>query len=198
MQLLLVILVILTIYERANAAIGSVPEFIVDDAELIKLVNSMRQKDNETAGFCDVHLNYGMRFTGQNPSKNKLFAKVNEELLKKGSFAKLLCLRKHFNPETGVSESNSPEKTKAVDDFYNTVWESEPFKALFAFLKAKKHPWAISPNMLKANVKQIWFDAYSRAKGRMDSSAFEHVFFGEIKDGIVSGMHNWVSLRDFD
>jgi hypothetical protein len=92
-----------------------------------------------------------------------------------------LALRKFYNPETGVAESNSPQKEKAVNEFYDAVWESEPFKALSAFLRAKKHPWAISPNMLKSNVKQIWFDLYSRAKGRLDSSAFEHVFFGEVQ-----------------
>jgi hypothetical protein len=62
MQHLLAILVFLAAYyDTTNAAIGSVPEFTVSDDELIKLVNTMRQKDNETAGFCDVFLDYGVR-----------------------------------------------------------------------------------------------------------------------------------------
>ncbi|KHJ97401.1 hypothetical protein OESDEN_02625 [Oesophagostomum dentatum] len=41
-------------------------------------------------------------------------------------------------------------------------------------------------------MKQLWFDHYSRAKGKLDTSGFEHVFIGEEKNGEVSGLHNWV------
>lgn len=41
-------------------------------------------------------------------------------------------------------------------------------------------------------LKQIWFTMYSRGGGKIGSSAFEHVFLGELKRGEVTGMHNWV------
>lgn len=41
-------------------------------------------------------------------------------------------------------------------------------------------------------LKQIWFTMYSRGGGKIGSSAFEHVFLGELKRGEIVGMHNWV------
>ena len=43
---------------------------------------------------------------------------------------------------------------------------------------------------------RIWFEFYSRdhsGEGN-DSSGFEHVFDGEIKDSKVSGFHNWIQF----
>ena len=40
---------------------------------------------------------------------------------------------------------------------------------------------------------KIWFDLYRR-EGSRDSSGFEHVFVGEVKDGDVSGFHNWIQF----
>ena len=41
---------------------------------------------------------------------------------------------------------------------------------------------------------ELWFGLYKR-KVANDSSGFEHVFLGEIKDGIeVTGCHNWLQI----
>ena len=45
----------------------------------------------------------------------------------------------------------------------------------------------------KAELGRIWFQLYRR-KVDNDSSAFEHVFVGEEKDGAVIGFHNWVQF----
>lgn len=39
----------------------------------------------------------------------------------------------------------------------------------------------------------MWFNNYSRGRGKIGSSGFEHVFLSEIKNHTqVSGLHNWV------
>lgn len=38
----------------------------------------------------------------------------------------------------------------------------------------------------------LWFTMYSRGGGIIGSSAFEHVFMGELKRDEVGGLHNWI------
>lgn len=45
-------------------------------------------------------------------------------------------------------------------------------------------------------IKRIWFNMYSRGRGRIGSSAFEHVFLSETKNGTITGLHNWVYFHD--
>lgn len=40
---------------------------------------------------------------------------------------------------------------------------------------------------------ELWFHLYRRQTNN-DSSGFEHVFLGEIRDGSVTGMHNWIQI----
>ena len=52
-----------------------------------------------------------------------------------------------------------------------------------------------SEDSFKQDLRQYWFLPYSRSSnGILDSSAFEHVFLGEITedDAQVVGFHNWV------
>jgi poly(U)-specific endoribonuclease len=56
--------------------------------------------------------------------------------------------------------------------------------------------WGRSPLAHASSLScQIWFELYGRSRGgRKDSSGFEHVFVGEIKDDQVSGFHNWIHM----
>jgi len=40
----------------------------------------------------------------------------------------------------------------------------------------------------------LWFELYSRTGKVNDSSGFEHVFLGEVKNGQVIGFHNWIQF----
>ena len=49
----------------------------------------------------------------------------------------------------------------------------------------------------KSELRRYWFRRYSRSSGlAVDSSGFEHVFVGEVKNGKVSGFHNWIQFYD--
>ncbi len=43
----------------------------------------------------------------------------------------------------------------------------------------------------KVKLRELWFDLYDRGTSG-SSSGFEHVFLGEIRDGSISGFHNWI------
>jgi hypothetical protein len=45
----------------------------------------------------------------------------------------------------------------------------------------------------KRKLHEVWFGLYRREVAK-DSSGFEHVFIGEVKDGQVSGFHNWIQM----
>ncbi|VDK75901.1 unnamed protein product [Cylicostephanus goldi] len=45
---------------------------------------------------------------------------------------------------------------------------------------------------------QLWFVHYSRARGRADTSGFEHVFIGEVKNHEITGMHNWIRFYQLE
>lgn len=45
----------------------------------------------------------------------------------------------------------------------------------------------------KKQLYQIWFTLYRR-EGVLDSSGFEHVFVGEVKDNKIIGFHNWIQF----
>jgi poly(U)-specific endoribonuclease len=40
----------------------------------------------------------------------------------------------------------------------------------------------------------LWFGTFSRGAGVASSSAFEHVFVGEVKNNEVTGFHNWLQF----
>ena len=44
----------------------------------------------------------------------------------------------------------------------------------------------------KEQMRQYFFQLYSRSAGPLDSSGFEHVFLGETQGGSATGLHNWI------
>jgi len=45
----------------------------------------------------------------------------------------------------------------------------------------------------QAKITTDWFELYKRTVDR-DSSAFEHVFIGEVKEGKAEAFHNWINF----
>lgn len=45
-------------------------------------------------------------------------------------------------------------------------------------------------------LQDLWFTPYSRGRGIVGSSSFEHVFMAELRDQKVLGLHNWLYFAD--
>ncbi|RCN52130.1 endoribonuclease XendoU [Ancylostoma caninum] len=107
-----------------------------------------------------------------------------------------MAMMDNFHRKTGKAEPRvSPEEEqKEVSDFLTMALASKPWQVLYDFLEQKGHPYAEDPSTFRAKIKQLWFEHYSRSKGKPDSSGFEHVFIGEEKKRMVSGLHNWIRL----
>ncbi|CAJ0606151.1 unnamed protein product [Cylicocyclus nassatus] len=87
---------------------------------------------------------------------------------------------------------------RETSTFLTTILESKPWKVLYAFLRKKNHPFAKDPITFRYWMAQLWFLHYSRARGGADTSGFEHVFIGEVKNHEITGMHNWISFYQLD
>ncbi|CAD5232683.1 unnamed protein product [Bursaphelenchus xylophilus] len=191
----LCILVLSFFYYHGNAAI---PVLALTDVEIKEVAQKMRDADDERPKFCEFYVDYQRHFDGgeSDYAEKSLFKWIRPSVLNWPSFKALLDLVPLFNPQTGIAEVNSPDKQKKQRAFITAVFNSGPFKQLIDVLRKKNHPFA--KTVLNQTMHDLWFGLFSRAKGRLDSSAFEHVFIGEAKNGEVSGMHNWAVINKFE
>lgn len=124
---------------------------------------------------------------------DKLFEYLNEDLLLKGTWPLFMDLLDNYTPYTGVAEPYCPECRQEEDMFLNAALQTPVMRATWEALR--DHGYAgDNLNEFKSQLKQYWFKMYSRSGGKLDSSAFEHVFVGEIKKGKVTGFHNWLNF----
>jgi poly(U)-specific endoribonuclease len=172
------------------------PPLVLTDAEILEFSQALRGADDPAIPR-GVKIDYQGHTTTQDPKDNApnwLFKDVQVDILRRPTFQALIKMLGNFSPQAGITEPDN-DKTKAdVVNFINTIFGSKPWTVLTNLLRQKNYPLAKDPNTLKNAIKMMWFDHYSRAKGVPDSSAFEHVFIGELKNGEVSGLHNWVTF----
>jgi|ERR1712136_55147 len=70
------------------------------------------------------------------------------------------------------------------------VFNTSVMRKTYQFLRARGEITGSKANF-KSLVKQLWFGMYPRVSGKLGSSGFEHVFLGELKNGIT-GLHSWL------
>ncbi|KAF8383643.1 hypothetical protein PRIPAC_72785 [Pristionchus pacificus] len=184
-------------------AAQTIPLLSASNDELIKVADEMRAVDDNKATNGQVVTDFGghVNFNGNaDASPNKLFTKVDPVLLSKPTYAAFAKLFNNYNAEAGVKEPkvSTTEDNAETKAFLDAIETTKPYQTLLNFLKARNHPYGKSSAALKAAISSLWFDRYSRAKGVLDSSAFEHVFIGELKNGEVSGLHNWQRIASLE
>ncbi|XP_028681676.1 uridylate-specific endoribonuclease A [Erpetoichthys calabaricus] len=127
-------------------------------------------------------------------STEPLYTFVDEAtLFTKPTYAALIKLLDNYNRMTGTAEHFTKEQVAEQEAFLKkVVTDTEIGRQLSTFLLAKGV--YTSEAELIQDLQMMWFGLYSRNKGQLDSSGFEHVFVGEIKSSKVSGFHNWVQF----
>ncbi|XP_076067579.1 uridylate-specific endoribonuclease A-like isoform X2 [Oratosquilla oratoria] len=128
------------------------------------------------------------------------FTNVEPAALQGPTVSAMYKLLDNYIPSVTVSESVTSSEMKEQTAFLNAVMNTEVMKETEAFLKRKG-----LVNDLRVKLDEIWFTMYNRGRrSGGTSSGFEHSFVGELKNGKVSGFHNWVSFykeeteRDLD
>ncbi|CAJ0596010.1 unnamed protein product [Cylicocyclus nassatus] len=175
----------------------SLPDFSVEDEELLEMSKILRDEDVNKAKPGQIFINYqghAQSGKGVDNAAKPFFTRVSSKLLNKPSYKHFINMMNNFYKKTGVPEPrvSKQEEQREISLFLDTILASKPWKILYKFLRMKRHPFARDPVTFRSSIKHLWFDHYSRARGKPDTSGFEHVFIGEENHGMVSGLHNWV------
>jgi len=126
-----------------------------------------------------------------------LFTRVDKDAACRPTYSSLIALLEHYSDEHSVVSKKivtDPANCKEVWSFLCAIMQTAPMQFCHKYCHAN------NPHKVPADhqgfiqlLHKIWFERYPRSHGgRKDSSGFEHVFVGEIKDDQVSGFHNWV------
>ncbi|KAJ8768352.1 hypothetical protein K2173_021505 [Erythroxylum novogranatense] len=128
-------------------------------------------------------------------AKGNLFSWVSEDVFRKPTFSRFCSLLDNYNPNEGYKEVVTSKERDEQVAFVEEISRSSPVKYLHNYLISKG---IVSEDKqdFKRILTSLWFDLYSRGGTSRSSSAFEHVFVGEIKQGgeEVSGFHNWLQF----
>lgn len=132
----------------------------------------------------------------EDAAPDPLFSYVDRNALKRPTYRAFIALLDNYKAEIGQAESISSTEKREISTFLNAIMQTAPMQFCHKYLRSKV------PNEVPADLAgfkkvlfKIWFEMYRRAHGGpRDSSGFEHVFVGEVKDGAISGFHNWVQF----
>ncbi|MGH0189779.1 UNVERIFIED_CONTAM: hypothetical protein FKN15_038646 [Acipenser sinensis] len=114
----------------------------------------------------------------QDRAPQPLYSFVNEGVLfSKPTFSSFLKLLDNYSRFTGNAESFSSEQQGEQDSFLRAaVMGTALGKELYNFLFNKGY-YSSEVEFIQ-DLKMMWFGLYSRGKGQLDSSGFEHIFLG--------------------
>ncbi|EPS66407.1 hypothetical protein M569_08370, partial [Genlisea aurea] len=129
-------------------------------------------------------------------ARGSLFSWVDQDVFLRPTYSRFCSLLDNYNPHEGYKENVTDEERHEQAAFVEEVSRTAPIQYLHKYLLAKGLA-SENHQEFKEMLKSLWFDLYARG-GRSDSSsAFEHVFVGEIKqqeEQEVVGFHNWIQF----
>ncbi|XP_010539194.1 PREDICTED: poly(U)-specific endoribonuclease-B [Tarenaya hassleriana] len=129
-------------------------------------------------------------------AQGSLFSWVSEDIFRKPTFARFCSLLDNYNPNEGYKEVVTTEERQEQAAFIEEISRTAVIKYLHKYL-SDKGVVSESYQEFKRTLTSLWFDLYGRGGTSGSSSAFEHVFVGEIKNSgeqQVSGFHNWIQF----
>uniref|UniRef100_A0A8R1HVZ2 Poly(U)-specific endoribonuclease n=1 Tax=Caenorhabditis japonica TaxID=281687 RepID=A0A8R1HVZ2_CAEJA len=167
------------------------------DPALQTLVDQMWNVDQDRPSAAQVTLNWGTKISGKSGIKEgNLFANVDETLFTKKQYADLLTTYQNELFTADVCKAEAPMsgfRKQYLQAVFNAFTSTPMFSAAFDYLKAQNYKDTSDLETFKSKVLwPLWFGTYTRCKGALGSSGWEHVFSGELKSNEVDGQHDWV------
>ncbi|KAJ1272082.1 hypothetical protein BS78_06G175500 [Paspalum vaginatum] len=131
-------------------------------------------------------------------ASESLFSWLSDDVLRKPTYSRFCALLDNYNPHQGYKEVVTQQDKHEEEAFIEEIARTAPIKFLHRYLVQKG---VVSQDYedFKRMLRSLWFDLYGRGGNSSSSSAFEHVFVGEIKgrgqgENEVSGFHNWIQF----
>lgn len=123
-----------------------------------------------------------------------LFSYVNPSILQqRPTYRTFVALLDNYTPHTGQQEEVTRAEEDEIKAFLHAVMQTKPMQFCHHYCHKKKDSIPSDTAGFVRWLHQVWFELYRRERGQ-DSCGFEHVFVGEIKNGQVSGFHNWIQF----
>lgn len=129
-------------------------------------------------------------------AEGSLFSWLSEDVFRRPTISRFCSLLDNYNPFQGHQEVVSSEEKQEQVAFIEEISRTAPIIYLYKYLSAKGIVSGDYQNF-KRMIISLWFDLCGRGGTYGCSSAFEHVFVGEIKqreEQEVSGFHNWLQV----
>ncbi|KAK3909061.1 Poly(U)-specific endoribonuclease-like protein [Frankliniella fusca] len=185
----LCILVALLVVGGCSASSSS-----VSDKEIKQLTEKLFSVDKHALSRL-VHVDLqGKTYSSATDDKApKPLLSVNDAATKSAnpSVGLLAALYDNYVPDCTVPEHETAQEKQEQSALLDALIATPVLSSTLSFLAGK----GLVPSGAAAQkefLRKLWFSLYSRGGGALGSSAFEHVFLGELKRGDVSGMHSWL------
>ena len=135
-------------------------------------------------------------------ASESLFRWLGDDVLRKPTYSRFCALLDNYNPHQGYKEVVTQQDKHEEVAFIEEIARTAPIKYLHRYL-VQKGEVSQDYGDFKRMLASLWFDLYGRGGNSNCSSAFEHVFVGEIKgrgqgENEVSGFHNWIQASSCD
>ncbi|CAI5454779.1 unnamed protein product [Caenorhabditis angaria] len=168
-----------------------------NDADLQTLVDKMWNEDQDRPTGNQVTMNWGSHISGKSGTKQaNLFTTVDETLFTKKQYSDLITTydKDLFTADVCTAEpAMAGFRKQYLQTVFDTFTATPMFTDAFAYLQSKSVKETSSLDNFKTKVLwPLWFGTYTRCKGALGSSGWEHVFSGEVRSGDVDGQHDWV------
>ncbi|CAD7700733.1 unnamed protein product, partial [Ostreobium quekettii] len=131
-------------------------------------------------------------FGNQDAAADKLFLGVKDDVWQRQTYVIFYNLLDNYERQTGIRETLTPQERQETIAFVNAIMETKPMQYCHNLL-VKKGRAPADEGEFKDLLMKLWFYFYRRETD-FDSSGFEHVFVGEVKNGKVTGLHNWIQF----
>ncbi|XP_060806992.1 endoribonuclease CG2145 [Amyelois transitella] len=162
------------------------------DSDLQILSEELLRKDsNNAAKYITVNYQGKTTSSSKEDKAPSPLLTIKNDVWNIPTVEKFLPLLDNYERDTLVNEYVTPQERNEENAFLDAIMSTTVIRHLMNFFKEKGYVTP-DPKQQRDFLKQLWFSLYSRGKGKISSSGFEHVFVSELKNGEVSGLHNWI------